>query len=244
MIISKILNSFDKETRDNIVFGLMVGLIVGLAAWLIVGLAVGRTSGGLVYGFAAWLTVGLMVGLIVGLAAWLAAGRTSGLEYGLAAWFIVGLAAWLAAGLVSGVLSPLWLFVPAIIVFAEVLFYFDNKKLRDGQSKYWFTLERKAEALFESLVIIVNMMNFWVLSQKVDFYAILMQNCHIIVQAIYIIGLAAVGITAIAIWIWLNSLKYNTEQKQEEKKPTRSEITSKAMKEYWRKKKAIQERKS
>jgi hypothetical protein len=115
-------------------------------------------------------------------------------------------------------------------VLAEILFFFDRGRLPAGKNKYIFTLERKVEALFESLLIIVNAMNVYVITKGIDFYAILMANCKLIATVLFCLGVLVVGIVVLAVWVWLNSLKYG----QKERKRTRSEN----MRKYWRKKKA------
>jgi MFS family permease len=141
-----------------------------------------------------------------------------GLAWGLAGGLTWGLAWGLAWGLVTGVFSPLWLFIPAIIIFAEILFYFDRSRLSKKKNIFEFTLERKAEALFESLLIITNIIYVWVLLQKVDFYKILMENCQLISIILFYLGIILVGIIILASWVWLNSLKYKYWKKKKSKK--------------------------
>jgi MFS family permease len=62
MIISWVLSKVDKDTKENIAFGLVVGLAFGLVVGLVAGLAFG-----LVVGLVAGLAFGLAFGLVAGL---------------------------------------------------------------------------------------------------------------------------------------------------------------------------------
>jgi MFS family permease len=133
-MISKIINSKAlKEHKEDIAFGLAVGLAFGLVFGLVAGLAVGLVAG-LVAGLAVGLVAGLVAGLAVGLVAGLAnLSQLIPLEF---LWII---------GLILG-----------IILLGELLF--NGKGYKSG-SKFWFACKRKLESLIESAIIIINTLN-------------------------------------------------------------------------------------
>jgi MFS family permease len=201
MIISKIYNSFDKEQQDALVSGLAFGLAFGLVSGLVSVLAFGLASG---------LASGLAFGLASGLASVLAFGLAVGLVSGLASVLAFGL----AVGLVSGILSPIWLFILAIIAIAEILFFFDKAKPNAGENKYWFTILHKGEAILETSLVVVNLANIAKLLEGIDLLKVIQGWIPAILQGIYYIGIVVVVIAAIACWIWLNSLKYKEEKRK------------------------------
>jgi hypothetical protein len=207
MIIDKIIDwlaerisSRSNAPKDDIAFGLMVGLAVGLAVGLVGGLAVGLAVG-LVGGLAVELAVGLVGGLAVGLAVELAVGLAVGL---------VGVLTQLA----SSSTSLEWIAIlAAILVITEVLFWiFDKSKPNKEESKIGFTIKRKGLAFLEALYLFGNGLGALEIISKVpqilapvsSFFAIYGLS---ISKGISII---AVAIIAIAEYIWLNSLKYRT----------------------------------
>lgn len=122
----------------------------------------------------------------------------------------------LIVGIIYGVLSPLWVSIPVILVMSEVIFYLDKGRPNEDEDAFTFTLWRKLEAIIDSLIIVVYAMGIVILSEKIDFYAILESNFPAIMQAIYWIGSVVLVVLGIAVWVWLNSLRY---RKKDSKKP-------------------------
>ena len=134
----------------------------------------------------------------------------SGLAFGLLSGLVFGLA--------FGIASPLWLFAIAIIIVGEVLFALGREKPSKEDNKWLFTLRYKAEALFESALIVVNFANAVYLFRTYDVPAIVAGYLPVIEQGLLYIGAAVIICAGVALWIWLNSLKYE-EGKRKVGKP-------------------------
>ena len=132
-----------------------------------------------------------------------------GLAFGLVFGLVFGLAYGLASGLIFG-LVPLWILLLAVIAGLEILFWLDSSKPKKNENKFWFALKRKAEAGFESLVIIVNAVNLVWLGMNAPWDEITPGA----VQWLGYIGIAVVSIAVIALFVWLNSLRYTVKSKK------------------------------
>jgi MFS family permease len=212
-VITRILSKIKNESlKENIAVGLVVGLASGLVVGLAVGLASGLASGlaiGLVNGLASGLASGLVIELVYGLAS----GLVIGLVYGLASGLVIGLIYGLASGLANlNLLIPLDVFgitafIISIIILSE--FLFDSRKYHKVKSKFWFTAWRKAQSLFESLLIIVNLLNFRWLIIEYDLFNKIPYNE--VLKWIGYIGAGLLGIALICLifylWIKLNEAR-------------------------------------
>ena len=142
-----------------------------------------------------------------GLGTGLVAGLVAGLVYGLG----TGLGTGLANLAVLIPLTPLWIttLIISIIVLAEIIIVFEKKEKKlSNQQVLW----RKVVALFESIIIIINLLNLkWVLTH-VNIKEYLPQ----ITQVIGITGIIIVCLTTIAgigyLWIQINK-KIMTKKK-------------------------------
>ena len=78
--------------------------------------------------------------------------------FGLAGGFMFGLAFGLAGGFLNN--NPYLAIIGiAILALSEIFFWLEKDRPRKRESKIHFTIKRKAENLFESALIIVNLFN-------------------------------------------------------------------------------------
>ena len=149
----------------------------------------------------------LTVGLVAGLAAALVAALAWGLAMGLVAGLAWGLVAALAGGLVGGLanlseLLPLNMLnviglIIAVLVLSEILFIIFTEKKKNPSWKY--VLEHKIESLFESLLIIINLLNIKWIVRNVDF-------AKYLPSIVKWIGYIGIGILCLAVIIGLGYL--------------------------------------
>ena len=174
-----------KEKDEDVAVGLAAGLVFGLAAGLAAGLATGLATG------LAGLVAGLVAGLATGLAAGLVAGLAAGLVSGL-----VNLSSLIA-------LTPLNIILLIIVILGlgEILYWTIEKPKK---TKEWLkeTLIAKADNIFSSALIIINLLNLvWIIR-------------NVTIKPEWILyGIATIIITAIIIgiiylWLWINGKKF------------------------------------
>jgi MFS family permease len=206
MIIHKLFTKIsDRELKENIAWGLACGLAGGLAGGLACGLA-GGLAGGLVGGLACGLVGGLAWGLAWGLAGGLAGGLVCGLACGLAGGLVIGLVNF--NELWSNYLS----FGIIVFILLELFFWMDSKKIGKKENRLLFTLKRKSYALFDALLIVVNVLNVRWLLNKTN---INKEDVLYWIGQIGYYGLIVIGIVLILlVYVWLNSLKYRGEPKR------------------------------
>lgn len=134
----------------------------------------------------------------------------------------------------SGLLIPLiligFLFLPFVlnflsliiiligsIVLAELIFLkFDNTKPKRKQSIFWFTVNRKIEAIVEGCLIIlslVSLINFGRIS-----YNWSIKNWNLIGQFIGVVGFISIALIVFFVYIKLNSLKYRNIKKKKNRR--------------------------
>ncbi len=111
---------------------------------------------------------------------------------------------------------PLWLLIILLIIFTEVLFWFDKQKISKHQSKFWFTVIKKLEALFEALVVlsILNTIRIFIKSVIYLFHKILNITIpwKIIFTWLGYIGIVVLSIALLYLYVKINSVKYNNKK--------------------------------
>jgi len=182
-----------EEFKKDLVLSLVWGLVLGLV-WVLVG--------GLVLG----LVWGLVLGLVLGLVGGLVWGLVLGLVLFLVLFLVWGLVWGLVLGLVGGLVNPsfpveLWVGALIVLALAELIFWF-QKDSKPSKEHFWLTiLWRKAIAVFESLLILVNLnwLRFidWVVAKEYLGY----------------FGFVAIGLFLIWFWLKANALKYRGKKK-------------------------------
>jgi MFS family permease len=198
MIISYLLNKIkSKRKKEDLIFGLVISLIFGLVYGLVSGLIFGLVSG-LIFGLVSGLVSGLVYVLVFGLFS----GLVSGLVYGL----VFGLFSGLIKIVIPAVFFPLWLFVALVIIIGEILFLMDRRKPCKKENRWWFVIKLKVESLFESLLILTNVLNIIYIVENVRING--EQYYPIITSILQFIGYGTIIITAIVIWLYLNKLRY------------------------------------
>jgi len=203
MIFSSIYNRLDESDKEDVVVGLVYGLVGGLVGGLVYGL-VGGLVGGLVYGLVGGLVIGLVGGIVIGLVV----GLVYGLVYGLvtilcnfseALPFLVGF-------------YPIVLLLIGIFVLAEVLFLLMPKeKLKKNVNLFWHTTKRKAECLFEVILGLSAIAQVYILVRETGKHF----NKELLDSTLMLVGYIGLGVLCIAglcllfyFWIKLNSVKY------------------------------------
>ena len=187
MIISKIYNKLNKSQKEDVVVGLVLGLVWGLVVGLVYGLD-GRLVGGLV-GRLVW---GLVGGLVWGLVVIL-------INFKEALPFLIGF-------------YPILFLIVGIVILIEILFLLMPKeKLKKNVRSFWHTCLRKLECLFEVLLGLSAIAQIYILIREIAKY----YNKEVLEFILKLIGYVGVGIIFIVIisyifyiWIKLNSLKY------------------------------------
>jgi len=186
-MISRYLDKIkDNELKENITAGLAAGLVTGIAFGLAIGLAAGLAAG---------LAVGLAFGLVAGLAVGLVTGLVSGLVSGL----VFGLTHF------SQLSISFWIFAIIVIILMEFIFLFNRKGYKKG-SKFLFTVKRKVEALIESLLIVVNVLNVRYLIKNYTIpYSTILKWVGYIGAGIIALAFVAGGI--LYVWIKMNETR-------------------------------------
>ena len=109
-----------------------------------------------------------------------------------------------------------WLLIILLIIFTEVLFWFDKQKISKHQSKFWFTVIKKLEALFEALVVlsILNTIRIFIKSIIYLFNKILNITIpwKIIFTWLGYIGIVVLSIALLYLYVKINSVKYNNKK--------------------------------
>jgi len=192
MIIGKIKNN------EDFVFGLVAGFSFGLAIGLVFGLAIG-----LVFGLGYGLAIGLVFGLVFGLAIGLAIGLAGGLGYYLAFGFLFPLIT--GTGLSSYV--PVCIIGIIGFIALEIIFWLDREKKKPCESRIWFTIKKKLEALFDVItgISIANIITY--ITEAIC------QNTEAVLEVLKWTGIVIGIIGAIAVYILLNSIKYRSKKK-------------------------------
>ena len=219
MIIETIYKKLEKTSidEDEIISGLIGGIILGLIGGLIWGLILGLIWGlilGLIWGLILGLIGGLISGLIYGLIWGLIGGLIYGLIWGLIYGLIWGLGGIIGTGLASLIthypnLLPIWILIIIILVILEIYFWMDKSKPKNKKNIIWFTLGKKLEALIESIATlgVLNLIRISYERLKVLFI-----DWNEILKWTGYIGAGIIGLAIICLIIYgylkLNSLKY------------------------------------
>jgi len=107
---------------------------------------------------------------------------------------------------------PILFGILIIIALAEILFWLGRKEKVNVKNLFLHTCKRKAEALFESLIILVNLNNIRYILTRVETYEWFRENYSLILKWIGYIGAGVIILAAIAgifyVWIKLNERKY------------------------------------
>ena len=163
-----------------------------------------------------WWNDDVKNGIIFGLASGIILGIVSGSVSGIVSGIIFTIAYGLVSGLVTGLVTitsnypeflPIWVLVIGIIAIMELFFFLDDKKPKKEENKIWFTAKRKFYALFDTLLILVNINNIRVISKELEINWIIVKDW---------IGYIGIGIGTLLIvsgilylFLKLNSLRYN-----------------------------------
>ena len=179
-----------KEKKDDLICGLICGLIGGFICGLI---------GGFLWGLV-WGLIGMLV--------W-------GLVWGLIGGFIWGLGSLFSISLIASIKYfpfKIWLFIVGVIVIAAELIFLllDKTKPKKNEDKFWFTSKRKGIAYLESTFIILEINGLFQLGKRGLPY--IKRYFPEIVKWIGYIGITLVGLGIIILILWgyvkVNSLKY------------------------------------
>ena len=188
-----IKKSNDKLTKEELVWGLVLGLV-----------------GGLVLGLVRGLVWGLVLGLVLGLV-W---GLVLGLVWGLGSLLSVNIIALFKYPPLINFMAPLWLHILLtiliIFVIMESIFLFEKNKPKKKENIYWFTAKRKGIDLLKSLFVYVEVIGFIKLIKKGVPY--LVKYHAVIIKWVGYIGMGilclAVLLGVLFVYIKINSLKY------------------------------------
>ena len=169
--------------NDNLKDGLVSGIALGIALGIVLGIA-SETIYEVVFGLVSGLAFGLVFGLIYGLTYGLVTITSNYPEF-----------------------IPIWVLVIGIIAIMELFFFLDDKQPKKEENKIWFTAKRKFYALFDTLLILVNINNIRIISKELEINWIIVKDW---------IGYIGIGIGTILIvsgilylFLKLNSLRYN-----------------------------------
>jgi len=209
MLISKIYNKLDEESKNIFVGSLIAGLIWGVVISLIAGLIWGvviSLIAGLIWGVVIW---GVVVSLIAGLIA--------GLIWGVVIW---GVVVSLIAGLVIILVNfkeaypflngfyPILILIFALVFISEILFWLMDKEKVKKKNIFKHTLKRKSECIFETLLGFSLISQIYILIREIQ----LKQYLPVIIKWIGYLGIGLICLIGIIfifyIWIKLNTIKY------------------------------------
>ena len=132
---------------------------------------------------------------------------------GILGWGLIGVLGWgLIGGLVENIgifpllQNNLLLFAIAIIVIVEILFLLDKEKPSKKVNKLWFTINKKFEALIETILLISVVNLGLIVNECVKKYS--QEIIGITINLIGIVGILVVVCVIVYGYIKLNSLKY------------------------------------
>ena len=97
-----------------------------------------------------------------------------------------------------------WLILVLFILF-EVIYLYDKKLPKRNQSRFWFAAYRNIFALLKVPLLIAVLGIINIIKKVVP---ITINNIDLILKWVGYVGLAILGIAALALFIYLNSFKY------------------------------------
>lgn len=106
---------------------------------------------------------------------------------------------------------PLLVIAAIVLLVGEAIYWVDKKRPCKGESRMWFTAERKCIALCKGALLAFG--GYGACSLSVKAYHAAQENYGVFAQ---VITWVLIGIAVIAIaygYIWLNSLKYRSKEK-------------------------------
>ena len=142
----------------------------------------------------------------------LVGGLVGGLAVGLAVSLVFGLVFGLAEIYNSSIELFIFLLI-MILVVSEILFWCDKHKYED-MNRWDNALLKKGESLFESSIVIVNVV--YLLNHYQDIFVFFGKQQDNIKTVLGFVGIGTVVVLLVLGWLWLNSLKYR-EKKEKEK---------------------------
>lgn len=220
-------------SRNEIAFNAMLGLIVMWAAAIAFILVLPLHPE---VGIAGPLTLATGIGALAGLVAGgilhdMFYQRTRVHPIPFIAGVIIGLAS--AYGLATMLPMLLVLAIPTVIL-AEVIFLrFDNREPNPGEHVLWFTAKRKVAALIESFVGVLAIFGLFKGGKHLVMWA--QANWAWVKQFFGVVGIVAVIMLAVYIYIRLNAMKYNRVEQEEEEQQEETETVRKTSKKKRRK---------
>jgi MFS family permease len=195
------LKNKDEDLASGLIFGLAFGLFSGLIFGLIFGLAFGLFSGlfsSLFYGLAFGLFSSLFYGLAFGL--------FSSLTYGLVSSLVVLIIN--IKEVLQIELKSILIIIFLVIALTEIIFWFVDKSKPKKENRFWFTIKRKLDAFFSSLLILGIVGQIYLLGKAGIKY--ITKDAFL-----KLVGYIGAGIIALAIiglilclFIKINELKY------------------------------------
>ena len=118
----------------------------------------------------------------------------------------------LLGGVVIGLINkllPLWIIGFILFLIMEAFFWIDNSKPYKKDNKFWYTIKKKAENLFEAILILG--LSFYVIYIVENINRVNIPWASVLKVSGYVfLGIIGIGLIAGLFWLYikLNSLKY------------------------------------